>query len=186
MPGKRYAHACAALPSTKVRLAKINIWHFQAFIVAGGRDGSNFLSSVLTLLPGAQAWTPIAALPRSLYLARASIVGGRIWVTGGQDGSSSYRSEVNIWKLPCIVDHACNRMVKMIWSSSLARCWNIDQSLRTSGPLSDNWKQREASMLSFLSAQRRCRACKVVCLIQDNVFVDLQLSSRLLLPLTVS
>jgi len=82
MPENRYAHACAALPSTK------------AFIIAGGNDVSNDLSSVLTLLPGAQAWTPIAALPRSLYLARASIVGGRIRVTGGQDGSGSYRSEV--------------------------------------------------------------------------------------------
>jgi len=86
LPKRRYYHACAALPSTK------------AFIVAGGHDGSNFLSSVLTLLPGAQAWTPLASLslshlPRSLISARASIVGANMRVTGGWDGSS-YRSEV--------------------------------------------------------------------------------------------
>jgi len=86
LPKKRAAHACAALPSTK------------AFIVAGGYDGSfNFLSSVLTLLPGAQAWSSLASLPRSLSGARASIVGGKMRVTGGHDGGwdrSSYRSEV--------------------------------------------------------------------------------------------
>ena len=80
-----------------MRLAKINILHFQAFIVAGGRDGSNFLSSVLTLLPGAQAWTSLAALPRSLSGVRASVVGGKIRVIGGhEEGSFSYRSEVII------------------------------------------------------------------------------------------
>jgi len=81
LPGDRYAHACAALPSTK------------AFIVAGGNDGSNDLSSVLTLLPGAKAWTPLASLPRTLYLARASTVGGKMRVTGGYTGFSR-RSEV--------------------------------------------------------------------------------------------
>ena len=70
--------------------------HFQAFVVAGGRDdGFNRLSSVVTLLPGATAWTPLASLPRSLSLARASIVaGGRLRVVGGQDDPYSYRSEV--------------------------------------------------------------------------------------------
>ena len=38
---------------------------------------------------------------------------------------------------------------------------NINQSLRTSGPLSDNLKQRDGIMLSLLSTQRRCPACKV-------------------------
>ena len=68
--------------------------HFQAFVVAGGRDdGFNRLSSVVTLLPGATAWTPLASLPRGLWGARASIVtGGRLRVVGGS--SSSYRSEV--------------------------------------------------------------------------------------------
>ena len=65
----------------------------QALLVAGGNGGSNFLSSVLTLLPGAEDWTPLASLPRPLVGARASIVGGRLRVTGGYTGSFS-RSEV--------------------------------------------------------------------------------------------
>merc|ERR1719474_2417049 len=77
LPGNRYNHACAALPSNK------------AFIVAGGLDGTYYLSSVLTLLPGAQAWTSLASLPRALWAARASIVGGKMRLTGG-----SGRSEV--------------------------------------------------------------------------------------------
>ena len=68
----------------------------QAFVVAGGyTDGTNRLSSVLTLLPGAPAWTPLASLPRALEGARASIVGGKIRVTGGYDGGAR-RSEVMI------------------------------------------------------------------------------------------
>ena len=68
----------------------------QAFVVAGGlTDGSNRLSSVLTLLPGAPAWTPLASLPRGLSSARASIVGGKIRVTGGYD-VGAFRSEVMI------------------------------------------------------------------------------------------
>ena len=73
--------------------------HFQAFVVAGG-NGSNYffgsnnlLSSVVTLLPGATAWTPLASLPRGLSLARASIfAGGRLRVVGGFNYST--RSEV--------------------------------------------------------------------------------------------
>merc|ERR1719151_488900 len=48
LPESRYGHACAALPST------------GALVIVGGWDGSNRLSSVLTLLPGAIAWTPLA------------------------------------------------------------------------------------------------------------------------------
>ena len=54
---------------------------------------SGYTSSVLVLLPGAEDWTDLASLPRPLAYARASIVGGRLRVTGGLDGSS-YRSEV--------------------------------------------------------------------------------------------
>ena len=72
----------------------------QDFLVAGGYDGSTdqLLSSVLTLLPGATAWTPLASLPRALDGARASIVGGRLRVNGGVDGGFSFRSEVMIEK----------------------------------------------------------------------------------------
>ena len=67
--------------------------HFQAFVVAGGEDDS----SVLTLLPGATAWTPLTSLPTALSQAQASIVRGRLRVTGGHDGDSfigGFRSEV--------------------------------------------------------------------------------------------
>ena len=72
----------------------------QAYIVAGGYDRPNGyidLSSVLTLLPGATAWTPLASLPRVLDGARALIVGGRLMVNGGIGGGSA-RSEVLIEK----------------------------------------------------------------------------------------
>ena len=61
-------------------------------MVAGGAV-SGLTSSVLTLLLGAADWTPLASLPRPLDGARASIVGGRLRMTGGEDGDS-YRSEV--------------------------------------------------------------------------------------------
>ena len=67
----------------------------QAFVVAGGWDDEgNDLSSVLTLLPGAPAWTPLASLPRELSSARASIVGGKMRVTGGRDDGGARRTEV--------------------------------------------------------------------------------------------
>ena len=72
----------------------------QDFLVAGGGDVSTgqILSSVLTLLPGATAWTQLASLPTTLFDAQASIVGGRLRVNGGRDDGGSYRSEVMIEK----------------------------------------------------------------------------------------
>ena len=65
---------------------------FQAYIVAGGTGVANY-ASVLTLLPGAQAWTPLASLPRTLFDARASIVEGKMRLTGGRSYGPSHRSE---------------------------------------------------------------------------------------------
>ena len=62
--------------------------------MAGGITSPGYTSSVLTLLPGAEDWTSLASLPRPLYAARASIVGGRLRLTGGREGVVSYRSEV--------------------------------------------------------------------------------------------
>ena len=68
--------------------------YFQAFVVAGGWERHppfNRLSSVVTLFPGARAWTPLADLPRPLYEgAGASIVGGKMRVVGG----GAFESEV--------------------------------------------------------------------------------------------
>ena len=57
--------------------------------MAGGQiPGTGYTSSVLDLLPGAAQWTPLASLPRKLVYAKASIVGGRLRLTGGFDFSS--------------------------------------------------------------------------------------------------
>ena len=73
---------------------------FKAYVVAGGLTDGFYspISSVLTLLPGAPAWTPLASLPRQLRYAPASIVGGKIRLTGGVDAAFSIRSEVIIEK----------------------------------------------------------------------------------------
>ena len=91
LPENRWSHACSALPATGVRPAQSTLY-VQALVVAGGYS-SGRTSSVLILLPGAEDWTSLASLPRPLGGAQASIVGGRLRVTGGRDGSS-YRSEV--------------------------------------------------------------------------------------------
>jgi len=81
LPEDRHTHTCAALPST------------GTLVIAGGYDGSDLLSSVLALAPGAEAWAPLASLPRALISARTSIVMGRLRMTGGYDGNST-RTEV--------------------------------------------------------------------------------------------
>ena len=67
----------------------------KALVVAGGWDGNNWLSSVLSLLPGTTTWAPLASLPVALVDAQASIVGGRLRINGGV-GGDSYRTEVMI------------------------------------------------------------------------------------------
>ena len=67
----------------------------QAFVIAGGGEMSSVFSSVITLLPGATAWTPLASLPRALMFAQASIVRGKIRINGGlgapgSSGASGY------------------------------------------------------------------------------------------------
>ena len=98
LPENRYTHACAALPITGVR-PKQNSSFVQAFVVAGGITSAGSTPSVLTLLPGATGWTPLAFLPRALVSARASIVGGRIRINGGRGaGFDSHRTEVMLEK----------------------------------------------------------------------------------------
>ena len=91
---------------------------FQAFLVAGGIGDSGLLSSVVTLLPGAEDWTPLASLPRPVSSARASVVRGRIRLTGGWTGSSVSQVTITLsiskHVLPC-------------------RCLSITQHRGTSG-----------------------------------------------------
>ena len=71
--------------------------NFQAFIVAGGH-GLYYTSSVLTLLPGASTWTNLASLPQPLNDVHASIVGSKMRLTGGFDGSSyKYEASISKW-----------------------------------------------------------------------------------------
>ena len=51
---------------------------------------------MVTLTPGEAAWTEIAPLPRKLYAPRASLVGARMRLTGGNstDSEIDYRAEV--------------------------------------------------------------------------------------------
>jgi len=51
---------------------------------------------MVTFTPGDTEWSEIASLPRSLYAPRASLVGGRVRVTGGRStgGRRDYRAEV--------------------------------------------------------------------------------------------
>ena len=101
--GGRYYHSCAALPSNGVRLNLDQpLKPFQAFVVAGGFDGSNRFSSVATLLPGAPAWTFLASLPRPVHGARASLHKGKMRLSGGYFGSNTYSSQVTIL---CISKH---------------------------------------------------------------------------------
>ena len=98
LPENRFNHFCSAFPATGVRPAQPT-FSLQALVVAGGRkDDSIFFSSVLTLLPGATAWNPLASLPRPLHFAQASLVRGRLRVNGGVDDGNSIRSEVMIVK----------------------------------------------------------------------------------------
>ena len=52
-----------------------------------------FLFGFTLLSPQASEWISLAALPRSLLSARASVVGGRLRVTGGWHGNAP-REEV--------------------------------------------------------------------------------------------
>ena len=75
---------------------------FQAFVVAGGHDGTYALSSVVTLLPGATAWTNLASLPRPLHGAPASIVAGpAIFIQLENQGIEDHycRKNKNSWRL---------------------------------------------------------------------------------------
>ena len=92
----------------------------QAFVVAGGWGGYSRLSSVYTLISGATSWTSLASLPRALYDVRASVVGGKIRVTGGLDEQRSIRSEVMVKRAFNLANHEKNDQVLL-----LTRCLSI-------------------------------------------------------------
>ena len=50
----------------------------------GRGDDETFTDSVLALIPSATSWSFLAPLPRPLYRPKASIVGNRLWLAGGE------------------------------------------------------------------------------------------------------
>ena len=77
--------------------------HMQVFIVAGGSgDEGDPYDDVLKLVAGSSSWTPLSNLPRPIWGAKASIVGGRLRLTGGQASlleNGNYRTEVCPYRL---------------------------------------------------------------------------------------
>ena len=143
LPENRRRHSCAALPSNGVRFDLDQpLKPFQAFVVAGGYDGSDRFSSVVTLLPRAAAWTPLASLPIPMRGARASLFRGKIRLTGGWTGSSFF-SQVTITLsiskhvLPC-------------------RCLSITQHRGTSGWLLAIFSLQDPGTLFFLLDLNSC------------------------------
>ena len=83
---------------------------------------------MLTLLPGAKNWTGLVSLPNKLRDARASIIGGRLLVTGGRDGGSS-KFEVTI------------ENVKQIWlGTKSAKGLTLVQALRNRVGAKGYWR----------------------------------------------
>ena len=126
LPEWRYKHSCGALPSSGVILDLDHfLKYFQALVVAGGEDGSNRdPTSVLTLLPGATAWTYLASLPRSLTAAMASIVGGRLRVVSGYDNSKvrpvGHIDDGSAWRTEVMI---ATRMIMIsLCISNMTRC----------------------------------------------------------------
>merc|ERR1711973_761449 len=68
----------------------------RVFLVAGGVDGSNRLSSTETLVEGGQAWNFQQTLPSGRYGLRGISLPNTVIMTGGYyyDGSSYYYDDV--------------------------------------------------------------------------------------------
>ena len=88
----------------------------QAYLIAGGYVSGSVSASALTLLPGASSWTSISSLPRALYHAKASIVGGKIRVTGGRDETNSiYKAEVILFVQNCTIICTVKEVIRKKW-----------------------------------------------------------------------
>ena len=115
----------------------------------------NFLESVLTLHPGATAWTPLASLPRSLLAARASVVGGRLRVTGGWHGNAP-RTEVS-------------EKIRMRKNFVLSRCSSTILTHGTNGWKLGSCKPRFLTMLLSPLDLKICPASEVNILMTEKM-----------------
>ena len=120
-------------------------------------------NTVLTLLAGKKAWTPLASLPRSLYGSRASLVEEKMRVVGGQQGEEGaegdYRNEVKTPRYPVLFQRLLQRQFlngalfqpyaqPQIKSSLILRCLNMRQGPLPAGSRLGSFGQRELIMLS--------------------------------------
>ena len=87
----------------------------QAYLIAGGYVSGSVSASALTLLPGASSWTTISSLPRALYHAKASIVGGKIRVSGGRDDNNIYKAEVILFVQNCTIICTVKEVIRKKW-----------------------------------------------------------------------
>merc|ERR1711963_130229 len=66
----------------------------KVYVVMGGENGDNDLSSTETLQLGDSAWRESTALPRPLWVLRAATLDNIIYITGGSPGYKKYRDEI--------------------------------------------------------------------------------------------
>ena len=84
LPSNRSRLACGHYPTEEGKVREGGT--AQALLVAGGWPSLEHDSSVLTLLPSASSWTNLNPIPNFPFLTKAgySMVGGRLWIVGGQ------------------------------------------------------------------------------------------------------
>jgi len=65
--------------------------------VMGGRDGAHFLDTVEVYDPQADSWQRVASMPRELHWHAAAVMGGKIYVTGGENNQESTLKKVCVY-----------------------------------------------------------------------------------------
>jgi len=91
----RYNHGCALYATDTGD---------KVYVVMGGYDGDDYLSSTETLQLGEDAWRESTALPRPLAGLRAATLDNIIYITGGYEGytvgkihDEIYQLDTEIW-----------------------------------------------------------------------------------------
>ena len=86
----RYYHGCGLYTtdthkvniSTEERMLVLQYCLSQVYVVMGGYDGDDYLSSTEMLSEGEDTWRERAPLPRPLYGLRSVSLGNVIYLTG--------------------------------------------------------------------------------------------------------
>ena len=171
LPADRFAHSCAAIPATGVRLIFFQLYQLlnplQEYIVAGGHTDS-YTDSVLSLLPGASSWTTLASLPRTVYQGRASLVGGNMRVAGGDVRDQVRINNLPGWcrsdmPIPCknVVEWNCCFFFRIFLESHYSRCLNISLDRPANGSKLELFKWSDFTLRLFPSELKCCPAWQV-------------------------